>query len=78
MDGVLLLSRFCRAAGHAPYSKAPALGADLESPPAAPSGFTGASNEGVINTTFSLWTLHAWIGMENPDGVFASHTPQLH
>ena len=51
---------------------------DLENPPSAPSGFTGASDEWVVNTTFSLWTLHAWIGMENPNGVFASHNPRLH
>jgi hypothetical protein len=52
--------------------------ADLENPPPAPSGFTGASDEWVINTTFGLWTLHAWVGMENPAGVFASHNPRLH
>ena len=52
--------------------------ADLDNPPSAPSGFTGTSDEWVVNTTFSLWTLHAWIGLENPDGMFASHNPRLH
>lgn len=52
--------------------------ADLENPPAPPAGFPGASDEWVVNTTFSLWTLHAWVWMENPSGVFASHNPRLH
>ena len=52
--------------------------ADLAAPPAAPSGFTGNTDAWTVNTTFSLWTLHAWVWMDNPDGVFASHHPGLH
>ena len=51
---------------------------DLQNPPPAPEGFTGTADEWEVNATFSLWTLHAWVWMENPDGVFASHHPALH
>lgn len=51
--------------------------ADLGSPPPAPAGFAGTSDVWAVNEEFSLWTLHAWVWMENPDGVFASHNHML-
>lgn len=52
--------------------------ADLQNPPPAPQGFTGDRDAWAVNQTFSLWTLHAWVWMDNPDGTFASHNPRLH
>jgi hypothetical protein len=43
--------------------------------PTPPEGFTGDSDEWVINDAFGLWTLHAWIWLPNPDGVFAETNP---
>ena len=37
-----------------------------------PAGFTGSDDEWDRNETFQLWTLHAWVHRDNPDGVFAS------
>lgn len=51
--------------------------ADLDNPPPAPEGFSGDADVWVINTEFSMWTLHVWIGLQNPDGIFASHNPRL-
>ncbi len=45
-----------------------------ENPPA---GFTGEDDEWDRNETFELWTLHAWVHRDNPDGVFASHNPTV-
>lgn len=42
-----------------------------------PEGFTGDTDVWDENTTFSLWTLHAWVWLENPDGVFADLNPRL-
>ena len=50
---------------------------DLENPQPAPEGFTGDADEWAINTQFSVWTLHVWIGLNNPDGIFASHNPRV-
>lgn len=44
---------------------------DLGNPPPAPEGFTGDADEWHINEEYSLWTLHAWVGLQNPDGIFA-------
>lgn len=43
----------------------------------APMGFTGAADVWDRNTTFQLWTLHAWIWRENPNGVFAPLNPTV-
>ena len=40
----------------------------LSTPPA---GFTGDVDQWDRNDQFGLWTLHAWVWMANPDGVFA-------
>ena len=41
------------------------------SPGAPPEGFTGNADDWHRNEQFGLWTLHAWIWLKNPDGVFA-------
>ncbi len=51
--------------------------ADLNAPPPPPEGFTGISDVWEINTEFSLWVLHVWIKLENPDGIFAARNPTL-
>ena len=43
----------------------------------APAGFTGDDDAWDRNETFELWTLHAWVHLDNPDGVFASHNPEV-
>jgi len=50
---------------------------DLNNPPPVPEGFTGSADVWEINTEFHLWTLHVWIGLDNPHGIFASHNPLL-
>ena len=50
---------------------------DLNNPPPAPQGFTGENDVWEINEEFSVWTLHVWIGLDNPHGIFASHNPEL-
>ncbi|MDG5490723.1 hypothetical protein [Psychroserpens sp. SPM9] len=44
---------------------------DLDNPPPAPEGYTGTEDVWEISTMDSMWTLHVWIGLENPDGIFA-------
>lgn len=51
--------------------------ADMENPQPAPEGFPGDADHWVINTEFNLWTLHVWVGLHNPDGIFAMHNPRL-
>lgn len=41
----------------------------------APEGFPGAEDAWDENLTFDLWTLHAWVWLQNPTGVFAPHNP---
>lgn len=43
----------------------------------APEGFSGDADQWVINTEFNLWVLHVWVGLNNPDGIFASHNPRI-
>ena len=43
----------------------------------APAGFTSDDDVWDRNETFELWTLHAWVHRDNPDGVFASHNPEV-
>jgi hypothetical protein len=50
---------------------------DLNNPPAKPEGFSGSEDVWEINTEFKLWTLHVWVGLDNPHGLFASHNPLL-
>jgi len=42
-----------------------------------PEGFDGKQDEWDRNDTFGLWTLHAWVWLPNPDGVFADTNPRL-
>ncbi len=55
-----------------------AVPVDLDNPAPAPEGFTGDTDVWVINEEISLRTLHAWIWLENPDGVFAPFSPLVH
>jgi hypothetical protein len=48
------------------------------SPNAPPKGFTGAHDVWDYNTTFGLWTLHAWVFKNNLDGVFNPTNPLVH
>ncbi len=50
---------------------------DLNNPPPAPEGFTGHDDVWAINTEFSVWTLHVWVGLNNPNGIFAMRNPRL-
>lgn len=50
---------------------------DMDNPPPAPEGFTGNADEWAINTEFNVWTLHVWVGLNNPNGIFAMHNPRL-
>lgn len=43
----------------------------------APAGFPGSGDVWDENTTFALWTLHAWVWHNNPDGIFAPLNPRL-
>lgn len=50
---------------------------DMNNPPPAPEGFTGGEDVWAINTEFNVWTLHVWVGLNNPNGIFAMHNPRL-
>lgn len=50
---------------------------DLNNPPPAPEGYTGSDDVWKVDTEFSLWTLHVWVPMENPEGIFISRNPLL-
>lgn len=50
---------------------------DLNNPGPPPEGFAGKDDVWKIDTEFSLWTLHAWVVMENPEGIFTSMNPML-
>ena len=43
----------------------------------APEGFLGDNDEWVYNSAVLAWTLHAWVGLENSDGVFAPTNPDV-
>ncbi|MCG2460337.1 hypothetical protein K8352_06225 [Flavobacteriaceae bacterium F89] len=51
--------------------------ADMDHPQPAPEGFTGSRDVWAINTEFNMWTLHAWIEMDNPNGVFDPMNPGI-
>jgi hypothetical protein len=42
-----------------------------------PAGFTGDFDQWDRDDAFGLWTLHAWVWLQNPDGVFADFNPRL-
>lgn len=46
----------------------------LQNPPA---GFTGDEDVWHENSGAGLWTLHAWIWLNNPNGVFADFNPRV-
>jgi len=49
---------------------------DPLSPNTPPNGFTGINDEWDFNTLDTgLWTLHAWVWKNNPDGVFNMTNP---
>lgn len=50
---------------------------DINNPPPVPEGFTGKDDVWEINTEFNLWTLHVWVGLDNPHGIFSPHNPRL-
>ncbi len=43
----------------------------------APEGFPGDADEWDENFTFDLWTLHAWVWLDNPDGIFKPFNPRI-
>ncbi len=48
---------------------------DPANPGSPPEGFIGNEDVWVFNTDVNAWTLHAWVGVSNPDGVFAAFNP---
>lgn len=50
---------------------------DINNPPPAPEGFTGNVDEWDFNADFGLWTLHVWIGNENPNGIFSDFNSNI-
>lgn len=50
---------------------------DLDNPGSPPEGFEGNDDIWKVDTEFSLWTLHAWVVMENPEGIFVPMNPML-
>ncbi len=43
----------------------------------APEGFTGNEDVWDVNSEFQLWTLHAWVWYNNPNGVFSEYNPRV-
>lgn len=44
---------------------------------ATPEGFTGDEDVWSENTEAGLWTLHAWVWLNNPDGIFRPHNERV-
>lgn len=42
-----------------------------------PEGFTGSEDVWSENVGAGLWTLHAWVWLHNPNGVFAPFNPNV-
>lgn len=42
-----------------------------------PEGFTGDADHWHLNEDFGLWTLHCWVWLENPNGMFAEVSPRV-
>jgi len=61
--------------GEPPHLVAVEYAVPLDLAPTPPEGFSGNADVWDRNTTFGLWTLHAWIWRHNPDGVFAPMNP---
>jgi hypothetical protein len=47
------------------------------SPNGPPEGFTGNDDVWDRNEEFGLWTLHAWVWLNNPNGMFAEFSPRV-
>lgn len=47
------------------------------SPDGPPEGFTGGDDVWDRNEEFGLWTLHAWVWLHNPNGMFAEVNPRV-
>ena len=43
----------------------------------APAGFEGDDDHWHVNEAFGLWTLHTWVWLENPNGMFAEFSPRV-
>ena len=54
---------------------APPSGCKNDGSVPAPEGFIGDADHWLDNCGAGGWTLHAWVGTENPDGVFAHSNP---
>ncbi len=50
---------------------------DMNNIPPAPEGFTGDQDTWVVNHGAELWTLHVWIELENPNGMFSPFNPNV-
>lgn len=56
----------------------PLMDCDEENPSyPAPEGFMGNEDHWHVNCAAGGWTLHAWVGVENPDGVFNATNSQV-
>ena len=49
----------------------------LDLAPSPPEGFTGSDDMWHMNEEFGLWTLHVWLWLDNPDGIFAEFNPRV-
>jgi len=43
----------------------------------APAGFTGDDDVWHVEPDFGLWVLHAWVWLNNPNGMFADFNPRV-
>lgn len=50
---------------------------DPANPGNPPEGFTGNFDEWHFNEMIGEWQLHVWIGLDNPDGIFAPFNPAI-
>lgn len=50
---------------------------DINNPPPPPEGFSGSDDVWKVDTEFKLWTLHVWVIMENPQGIFIPRNSML-
>ncbi len=50
---------------------------DMNNIPPPPAGFSGNADVWAVNDEFDVWTLHVWVGLNNPHGIFAPHNPRL-
>jgi hypothetical protein len=42
-----------------------------------PEGFTGNDDKWFPNPKYNLWTLHAWVWLDNPAGMFEQFNPRV-